>query len=168
VWGRGGGSLWVACSITSVLCPVQVRFGSLLARSQDGLILNLETSYNYRLRLTIEDISQLYLDFGEMEEVSREEATGRVGRYSSYSLVACALSQVSVFYSRVSQNVIRDTASQYTGACLRVFLCPLLFASVMLGSSGALCVRVSAPSSRVCATHSLASATVPLAPPPCC
>eukprot|EP00500_Bicosoecida_sp_ms1_P014128 CAMPEP_0203821270 /NCGR_PEP_ID=MMETSP0115-20131106/42651_1 /ASSEMBLY_ACC=CAM_ASM_000227 /TAXON_ID=33651 /ORGANISM="Bicosoecid sp, Strain ms1" /LENGTH=312 /DNA_ID=CAMNT_0050730291 /DNA_START=47 /DNA_END=985 /DNA_ORIENTATION=- len=61
----------------------------IVARTKDGLTATLDVSFNYRLIATIAEMSALYLDFGEMEEVE-------------------------IAYDRIARNWVRVVAARYT------------------------------------------------------
>jgi len=68
-----------------------VRFqgqDAITARTFNGLGVSLEVSFNFRLKVALGDLKQLYYQFGEFDEVS-------------------------TVYNRIARNVVRTTASKY-------------------------------------------------------
>jgi regulator of protease activity HflC (stomatin/prohibitin superfamily) len=89
-----GGTHFLGVGQSFVVFPTaqqSVRFqGSeaISARTLNGLNLFLEVSFNFRLGLSITDLTNLYYSYGEFEEVS-------------------------TLYNRIARNVVRTVSSEY-------------------------------------------------------
>jgi hypothetical protein len=61
---------------------------AIVARTRNGLDVTLDVSFNFRLKITLTDLRNLYYSFGEMEAVS-------------------------TVYNRIARNVVRTVSSEY-------------------------------------------------------
>lgn len=61
----------------------------IVARTKEGLLATLDISFNYKLQISIGELSQLYLSFGEMDDVQ-------------------------IAYNRIARNWVRVVSAQYT------------------------------------------------------